>query len=340
MSENRPFVFRNGRGNPKEKEVVEIKCIGPDNDQVPKSNAVKIVYHPKNQLITMLRATVPRFKTDIPLWILFRALGVVADKDIYELILGPDGEAMFDPLITESIDEASSILNQEEALAWLGQHTNAWSIKAHKHAGVDDILAEELFPQIGGKEMNYEKACFLAHMTRKVLWTSSQRIPTDDRDAYPNKRVDIPGFLLADHFRKTYNNRMVKDMRAALSKEIHSGSWKATGNWTEIVNINNINKIIKSTILDVSLKSSLATGNFGSGKIGGPSKIGVSQVLNRLNYAATISHLRRISTPIEKTGKLILKYLDYRYQHAMPIGIRLAVYLGKCRLLINKHKLL
>ncbi len=305
MSENRPFVFRNGRGSAKEMEVVEIKCIGPDNDQVPKSNAVKIVYHPKNQLITMLRATVPRFKNDIPLWILFKALGVCADKDIYELILGPDGDPMFDPLIIETIEEASSILNQEQALAYLGQCTNAWSIKNQRQACVEEILSDELFPHIGGKEMNYEKACFLAHLTRKVLWTSSKRIPTDDRDAYPNKRVDIPGFLLADHFRKTYNNRMVKDMRAALSKEIHSGSWKATGNWTEIVNINNINKIIKSTILDVSLKSSLATGNFGNGKIGGPSKIGVSQVLNRLNYASTISHLRRISTPIEKTGKLI-----------------------------------
>jgi hypothetical protein len=164
--------------------------------------------------------------------------------------------------------------------------------------------------------MNYEKACFLAHMARKALWTSTKRIPIDDRDAYPNKRVDIPGFLLADLFRKTYNNRMVKDMKAALSKEIHGGSWKATGNWPDIVNINNINKIIKSTIMDVCLKSSLATGNFGSGKIGGPNKIGVSQVLNRMNYSATISHLRRITTPIEKTGKLIAP----RKQHNSQIG--------------------
>jgi DNA-directed RNA polymerase II subunit RPB2 len=305
MSENRPFVFRNGRGNAKEMEVVEIKCIGPDNDQVPKSNTVKIVYHPKNQLITMLRATVPRIKTDIPLIILFRALGVLADKDICDLILGYDKDPSYDPIISESILEASSITTQEQALAWLGEHTNAWSVKSQKQHNVKDIVSEELFPHIGGSDMNYEKACFLAHMTRKVLWTSTQRIPNDDRDAYPNKRVDVPGFLLADLFRKTYNNRMVKDMKAALSKEIHSGSWKATGNWTEIVNINNINKIIKSTILDVCLKSSLATGNFGSGKIGGPSKIGVSQVLNRMNYFAGISHLRRISTPIEKTGKLI-----------------------------------
>ena len=305
MSENRPFVFRNGRSAARDAESVDIKCIGPDNDQIPKSNSVKIVYHPKNNLIMMLKACVPRIKTEIPLWILFRALGVESDKDICDLILGPDGDPVFNNIIEESILEASSIQRKAEAIEWLSQHINTWSIKTQKPMIVSDILSEELFPHIGSAEMAYEKACFLAHMTRKVLWVHTQRLPIDDRDAYPNKRVDIPGFLLADLFRKTYNNRMVKDMKAGLSKEIHSGSWKATGNWAEIININNINKIIKSTILDVSLKSSLATGNFGSGKIGGPSKIGVSQVLNRLNFASAVSHLRRISTPIEKTGKLI-----------------------------------
>ena len=317
MSENRPFVFRNGRGSAKEQEVVEIKCIGPDNDQVPKSNTVKIVYHPKNQLITMLRATVPRIKADIPLFVLFRALGILPDRDVCELIQERGDDSTYDTVLTESILEARDVRTQEEALAWLAEHTNTWSVKSQKQGNVADILAEELFPQIGGHEMNYEKACFLAHMARKVLWTSSKRLPNDDRDAYPNKRVDIPGFLLADLFRKTYNNRMVKDMKAALSKEIHGGSWKATGNWSEIVNINNINKIIKSTIMDVCLKSSLATGNFGSGKIGGPNKVGVSQVLNRLNFSATISHLRRISTPIEKTGKLIAP----RKQHGSQFGM-------------------
>ena len=316
MSENRPFVFRNGRGSVKELEVVEIKCIGPDNDQVPKSNTVKIVYHPKNQLLTMIRVTVPRIKTEIPIVILFRALGVLSDREICELILGGEDEPAYDSVMTETIMEAAAIQTNEQALAWIGEHTHTWSSKSYKPNNIADILSEELFPHIGGKEMNYEKACFLAHMARKALWTSTKRIPIDDRDAYPNKRVDIPGFLLADLFRKTYNNRMVKDMKAALSKEIHGGSWKATGNWPDIVNINNINKIIKSTIMDVCLKSSLATGNFGSGKIGGPNKIGVSQVLNRMNYSATISHLRRITTPIEKTGKLIAP----RKQHNSQMG--------------------
>jgi DNA-directed RNA polymerase II subunit RPB2 len=306
MSENRPFVFRNGRQNIKDIEVVEMKCIGPDNDQVPKSISVKIV---ENMGIQTLRMTMPRIKTEVPLFIVFRALGVLADKDIYELILGPDSinDTQFENLFSESILETvnEQVFTQDSAIAWLSNHISTWSPKAIKCEVAQEIVSDELFPQIGSKEMAYEKACFLAHMVRKVLWVHSCRMQNDDRDAYPNKRVDIPGFLLADLFRKTYNNRMIKDMKKCLSKEIHSGSWKANGNWAEIVNINNINKIIKSTILDITLRSALATGNFGSGKIGGPQKIGVSQVLNRLNYVSTVSHLRRISTPIEKTGKLI-----------------------------------
>ena len=306
MSENRPVVFRNNRNTAKELEVIEVKSIGPDNDQVPKSNAVKIMYHPKNPQIHLLRATMPRIKTDIPLWILFRALGVLSDKEIVDLILGPDNDGSFDNMFDESIQEAADIQTQEQAFAWMSTHVNSWSSRTARQMKMEDIIHLELFPHIGlNASFYYPKACYLAHMTRKVLWVSSNRMQNDDRDAYPNKRVDLPGFLLANLFRSYFNTKMVKDIRSSLAKEIHSGGWRASGNFEDILNVSNINKVIKSVIMEVGLKTSLATGNFGSAKIGGPSKIGVSQVLNRLNYISGISHLRRISTPIEKTGKLI-----------------------------------
>jgi DNA-directed RNA polymerase II subunit RPB2 len=306
MAANRPVVFRNNRNPTKEVEVIEVKSIGPDNDQVPKSNAVKIMYHPKNPQIHLLRATMPRVKTDIPLWILFRALGVGNDKEICELIIGTESDGTFDALLAESIQEAIDVRTQESALAWMSTHVSSWSSRTTKQMRIEDILSLELFPHIGlTPAFNYDKACFLAHMTRKVMWVASARMPNDDRDAYPNKLVDLPGFLLANLFRTYFTTKMIKDIRSSLAKEIHSGGWRASGNFEEIVNVSNINKVIKSVILEVGLKTSLATGNFGSAKIGGPSKIGVSQVLNRLNYIAGISHLRRISTPIEKTGKLV-----------------------------------
>lgn len=306
MAANRPVVFRNNRNLTKDVEVIEVKSIGPDNDQVPKSNAVKIMYHPKNPQIQLLRATMPRVKTDIPLWILFRALGINCDKEICDLIVGPEPDGTFDGLLAESIHEAIDIRTKEQALNWMSTHVSSWSSRTTRQMKIEDIICLELFPHIGlTPEFNYDKACFLAHMTRKVMWVTSARMPNDDRDAYPNKLVDLPGFLLANLFRTYFTTKMIKDIRSSLAKEIHSGGWKASGNFEDIVNVSNINKVIKSVILEVGLKTSLATGNFGSAKIGGPSKIGVSQVLNRLNYIAGISHLRRISTPIEKTGKLI-----------------------------------
>ena len=306
MSENRPVVFRNNKTTTKDKEVIEVKSIGPDNDQVPKSNAVKIMYHPKNPQILLLRATMPRIKTDIPLWILFRALGVVSDKDIVELIIGTDEDTTYMSIMDESIQEASDVQTQEQALAWMSTHVHSWSSRTVRQMKIDDIINIELFPHVGvTRESIYAKACYLAHMTRKVLWVMTNRIQNDDRDGYPNKRVDLPGFLLANLFRTYFTTKMIKDIRSSLAKEIHNGGWKANGAFEDILNVSNINKVIKSVILEVGMKTSLATGNFGSAKIGGPSKIGVSQVLNRLNYVSGISHLRRISTPIEKTGKLI-----------------------------------
>ena len=306
MSENRPVVFRNNRNPAKEWEVIEVKSIGPLNEQVPKSNSVRIQYHPKNQQIMYLRATIPRMKTEIPLFILFRALGVLEDEVIVRMILGDDQDQIFEGLIVESITEASTVLTQEDALLWMKKHLNIWTGKPTRNVTVEDLIRDELYPHIGGTEEAYEKACFLAHMTRRLLWVAYKRISNDDRDSYPNKRVDSPGFLLGNLFRTFFQVKMLKDMKASIAKEIHSGSWRATGSFQEIVNMSNLYKVIKSTIVEVGLKSALSTGNFGSAKVGGPPKIGVSQVLGRLNYVSSLSHLRRISTPIEKTaGKLI-----------------------------------
>ena len=63
----------------------------------------------------------------------------------------------------------------------------------------------------------------------------------------------------------------------------------------------NIDASIKSTHITSGLKYCLATGNWGDRT--NPTKAGVSQVLNRLTYASTLSHLRRCNTPLARSGK-------------------------------------
>jgi len=315
MAENRMFVFRNNRGKTKEAEVIECKSIGPDNEGIPKSIAVKILYNSKDSTgPEHIRVTLPRIKAEVPLFIMFRALGVISDKEINQLICG-NIDTEYDMILSECILDAGDIKTKEAAHELLSRHlgsgggirealtaSSLGSVRAPRDKAVAEIIAEEFLPHVGGADMAYEKACFLAGMTKKVLDVYHNKIPYDDRDAYPNKKLELPGNLLGILFRFYFGTKVLKDMKSTIMKEIHNGPWKSTGKFENIINPSNIYKILKSTIVDVGMKSSLATGKFAI-KIG--TRDGISQVMNRLTYLAGISHLRRISTPIEKTGKLV-----------------------------------
>ena len=132
---------------------------------------------------------------------------------------------------------------------------------------ISEIIAEDFLPHIGGIDMVYEKACYLATMTKRVLDVYHNKIPYDDRDAYPNKKLELPGNLLGNLFRFYFGTKVIKDMKSTIMKEIHNGSWKSSGKFENIVNTSNVYKILKSTLVDIGIKSSLATGNFAIGKI-------------------------------------------------------------------------
>jgi DNA-directed RNA polymerase II subunit RPB2 len=93
-------------------------------------------------------------------------------------------------------------------------------------------------------------------------------------------------------------------MQKQINREINNGSWRSTNDYENIINLTNIYKIIKSSTIENGIKRALATGDFGIKHIS-TSKVGVAQVLSRLTYIASLSHLRRVNTPIDKSGKLI-----------------------------------
>ena len=125
---------------------------------------------------------------------------------------------------------------------------------------------------------------------------------TDDRDSYINKRIETCGHLIAN---LTYQcmNRITRDIKMYINREVSSGSWNMSRDYNDIINEINICKIIKSSYLETVLKGAMATGNWGMKN--NQNRQGVSQVLNRLTYMSTISHLRRVATPIDNSGKLI-----------------------------------
>merc|ERR1719199_1161260 len=86
---------------------------------------------------------------------------------------------------------------------------------------------------------------------------------------------------------------MCKDLRRRLQIEIESGK---AFTMQKLVN--------EASQISRGFKYQLATGNWGQDKQGNSIRQGVSQVLNRLTFMATTSHLRRMNTPLARSGKM------------------------------------
>ena len=206
-----------------------------------------------------------------------------------------------------SIIEANKYMTYEDAVKYITGFVSYTPINMDKETGALkkhqfalEVLQNDLFPHC---QTLKQKIYFLGYMANKLMQVSFDWIKGDDRDSYLNKRIDLTGTSLNNLFRN-YFNKLVKDMEKQVVKEINNGSWRSNEDYLNIVNLTNIYKIIKSNTIENGFKRALSTGDFGI-KHTNSNKVGVAQVLNRLTYVAGLSHLRRISTPTDKSGKLV-----------------------------------
>jgi|UniRef100_A0A6C0CJ07 DNA-directed RNA polymerase II subunit RPB2 len=307
-AENRVYCFNASKNNKwswtaEIKSVPDFKCISPKQ--------INMMITSKNTGFgTSIYIQIPRLKNPVPLFIVFRALGVLSDKEICDKIILNMAEKKYKKMIyglQGSIVESNTIMTQEDAIKYLMANAMFTPINMDKEAGIKkkreftiDILNNDLFPHCFDET---QKIFFLGYMTNKLLRCSFEWINPDDRDSYLNKRIDLTGTLLNNLYRN-YFNKLVKDMQKQIVREINNGSWRSTEDYLNIINTTNIYKIVKSTTIENGLKRALSTGDFGIKNINS-NKVGVAQVLNRLTYISSLSHLRRINTPIDKSGKLI-----------------------------------
>ena len=308
-AENRIYCFNVSKNNTKYSWIAEVKSI-PDNKCISPKQINMMISSKNNGFGCPISIQIPRIKQPIPLFIVFRALGVLSDKNICEKILlnvTHEKHAEMLSILQASIIEANKYLTEEECVKYITTYAMYTPINMDKETGSRkkheftlDILRNDLFPHCMTIE---HKIYFMGHMTFKLLQAYFEINKQDDRDSYINKRIDLTGASLNNLFRN-YFNKLVKDMEKQVIKEINTGSWRSTDDYENIINQTNIYKIIKSTTIENGFKRALSTGDFGI-KHTNSNKVGVAQVLNRLTYVSSLSHLRRISTPTDKSGKLI-----------------------------------
>jgi DNA-directed RNA polymerase II subunit RPB2 len=308
-AENRVTCYNISKNNTKYTWIAEIKSV-PDTKCISPKQINLLLNSKNNGFGYSIYVQIPRVKQPIPLFILFRALNIVSDKEICEIILydadHKDNEDLLDKL-QASIIEANKYLCQEDCIKYINSYAMFTPMNMDKELGAIkkmkftiDILNNDLFPHCHTK---IQKIYFLGYMVNKLIKTAFRTKIQDDRDSYINKRVDLTGSLLNNLFRN-YFNKLVKDMEKQILREINNGSWKSTDDYENIINLTNIYKIIKSNTIENGIKRALGTGDFGI-KHTNSNKVGVAQVLNRLTYVSSLSHARRISTPTDKSGKLI-----------------------------------
>ena len=308
-AENRIYCYNISKNNTKYTWSAEIKSV-PDFKCISPKQINLMMCTKNNGFGQPIVVEIPRVKQPIPLFIVFRALGVISDKEICEYILLNiefDKNAVILENLQASIIEANKHLTTEESIKYITSYVMYTPINMDKETGIKkkheftlDVLNNDLFPHCQTRQ---QKIYFLGHMANKLSRVNFEWIKPDDRDSYLNKRIDLTGVSLNNLFRN-YFNKLVKDMEKQVVKEINTGSWRSTEDYTSIINLTNIYKIVKSTTIENGFKRALATGDFGI-KHTNSNKVGVAQVLNRLTYVSSLSHLRRISTPTDKSGKLI-----------------------------------
>jgi len=292
MSQNQVYVFKKAPPS-KWAYVAEIRSCPETGSRPTSTMLVRMKRNDSYQNGSTIDATIPYIREDVSIVIVFRALGLVADREILEHICYTFEDHQMMELLRPSLEEAKMFQDDLTALNFIGLRgiSGEKSTREVRIRYARDILRREMLPHIGTTDTHTQKGYFFGYIIHRLLNAALERRPLDDRDHYGNKRLDLAGPLLAILFRQLFK-QVCKEAKTILQKNLDENRDKG-----------NLMFAIKKTIITEGLKYSLATGNWGAHK-GTVAKSGVAQVLNRLTFASTLSHLRRLNTPIGREGKL------------------------------------
>ena len=285
-----------------------VRCTSEENPLFPKTIylyvAKDVLTKKPARVRNSITMTCPNIETEVPLFVMFRALGIESDKEIMSYILYDINDNTNQPLIEflrYSVLGASSIYTQKDAFEFLRKYVEYNNDDKVKH-----VLIHDVFPNVGSSFR--AKAMFLGHVVNKLIKTCLGMIQKSDRDNYVFKRVDISGFLIGNLFRDYYN-QFRNTVRNQIDREYLYGPWRTMKNIQNMIGKTNIHNIFRPKIIEDGFRKSLK-GAWGRSMVeeqqdADSIKEGLVQDLARISYLGFLSHLRRVSTPMDPTSKIV-----------------------------------
>ncbi|RJS80160.1 DNA-directed RNA polymerase subunit B [Candidatus Bathyarchaeota archaeon] len=224
--------------------------------------------------------SVPGVPAEVPFVIIMRALGIESDKEIAETV---SLEKEIQSELESSFEKALGVDTVKDAILYIGNRVAHGQIEEYRIQKAENVIDKNFLPHIGRtKESRRDKALFLGEMACRAIELKLGRRKPDDKDHFKNKRLRLAGPLLADLFRVAFRN-LCRDIKYQLERIGVKGP------------IINVSAAVRPGIISERLQHALATGNWGRGRVG------VTQLLDRTNRISTLSHLRRLQSPLSRS---------------------------------------
>ncbi|CAL8088333.1 unnamed protein product [Calicophoron daubneyi] len=251
------------------------------------------------------------FTVDVPVAVLFKAMGITSDQEILHLIGTEESIwANFVPSLKQCLE--CNVHTKLDACRWLQARLQQRRFRISPTSGpakqtkpdstnseYDVILDMQRFVRdiiithVEMEKFNFSpRALFLGQMVRYLILANERKIPPDDRDFYGNKRIELAGSLIALLFEdvfKTFN----EDMWLTVSK------LDAKRRCTPF----DISRHIKTWMITEQLNRAISSGNWIIKRFR-MMRHGVTQVVSRLSYVAALGHMTRMTSQFEKTRKV------------------------------------
>ncbi|MDR2204393.1 MAG: DNA-directed RNA polymerase subunit B [Nitrososphaerota archaeon] len=224
--------------------------------------------------------TMPGVPTEIPFVVIMRALCMEKDKDLAEAVsLDKDIQTQ----LAASFEKAIGVDTSSDAILFIGNRVAHGQVEEYRIQKAETALDKNFLPHLGRNDTNRkEKAIFLGEMAYRVIQLKMDIRQQDDKDHFKNKRLRLGGPLLADLFRVSFRN-LTRDIKYQLERIGVKGP------------IIQVSAAVRPGIITERFQHALATGNWGRGRVG------VTQLLDRTNYISTLSHLRRLQSPLSRS---------------------------------------
>ena len=226
---------------------------------------------------------------------LMRALGLDSDHAVVEAVSTEEDILTF---MMQNLEE-SSCDSVEGGIMYVGKKLAPNQTRDYQRKRAEFVLDNYLLPHlnylmpIGMNEedplyhetvqgVRLAKAHFLGRMAEACFDLVLDKRRIDDKDHYSNKRLKLAGDLMEDLFRISLN-RLTRDVKYQLER--------ASMRHRDL----SIGTAVRADVLTERLLHPLATGNW----VGG--RTGVSQLLDRVDHMAVLSHLRRVISPLSRS---------------------------------------